>query len=93
MITLTLTIIMYTLYTIAPATINKFHHDNFIYTVPIVVYGVFRYLFLIFVKTKDDDVTEIVLKDKSLLLTVVVWGVAIMFLIYFGDKVKYIITF
>jgi len=92
-ISLTLTIMMYTLYTISPDTISRFHHDNFIYTVPIVVYGVFRYLYLIFVKSNEDDVTEIVLKDKLLLFTIVFWGLSIIFLIYFGDKIKYLVTF
>ena len=86
-ISLTLTIIMYALYTISPATINKFNHDNLIYTVPIVVYGIFRYLYLIFVKSNEDDVTEIVIKDKLLLSVIIIWFISVIFLIYFGQQI------
>ena len=44
MSSVTLTIISYALYTIDSEVIKRFGTDKLIYTVPLVIYGIFRYL-------------------------------------------------
>ena len=48
------TVITYILYTICPATVEKFHSTNLKYTIFFVVYGLFRYLYLIYNKKIED---------------------------------------
>ena len=42
------TIICYALYTLAPATVEKFGTERLVVTVPFVVFGIFRYMYLVF---------------------------------------------
>ncbi len=51
-------------------------------TIPLVIYGVMRYLQLIYDKDKGDSPAEVLLSDKPLLLTIALWGFAIVFIIY-----------
>ncbi|MBN2016324.1 decaprenyl-phosphate phosphoribosyltransferase [Candidatus Dojkabacteria bacterium] len=66
-------------------TFNTFHTKYFIFTIPLVIYGIFRYLYLVHEKDKGESPTETLLKDWPLLLTVVVWGLISMALIYFYE--------
>ena len=43
-------------------------------TVPFVLYGLFRYMYLVHVKNQGGEPEELVLKDRPLLLTVALWG-------------------
>ena len=45
----------YALYTIWPATVAKFHTEALLYTVPLVAYGIFRYLYLVRVSEQTED--------------------------------------
>ncbi len=80
-ITSTLSIICYILYTVAPETINK-HGPYLVYSTPLVVFGFLRYLYLVN-KEKMGSPVEVFLKDKNLFFTVLVWGLLILGLIYF----------
>lgn len=63
------TIITYAFY-----TFSSEHSKLLMVTIPIVLYGLFRYLFLINIKTRSDDgPTDDFLLDKNLLITVFVW--------------------
>ena len=46
---------------------------NLIYTVPFVVYGIFRYLFLLHLRAQGNDTAHDLLTDRHLLLTVACW--------------------
>lgn len=83
---MTLTVITYGLYTISPVTIKKFGNDNLIYTIPLVVFGLFRYTFLLF-KDKTEDVVEIVIKDKFIILTCVIWAFLVSMILYFNNYI------
>ncbi|MDK2944172.1 MAG: decaprenyl-phosphate phosphoribosyltransferase [Mesotoga sp.] len=79
--TASITIIAYTLYCLDPSTILKFNTDKFVYTVPFVTYGVFRYLLLLF-RNGEGDPTEVVTRDTGIVLTVLFWIVSVMLVIY-----------
>ncbi len=63
------TIITYAFY-----TFNSEHSKLLMVTIPVVLYGLFRYLFLINIKEHSDDgPTDDFLLDKNLLITVFIW--------------------
>jgi 4-hydroxybenzoate polyprenyltransferase len=52
-------------------------------TIPIVVYGVFRYLYLIFEKSEGESPERVFITDRPLLICVVFWLVTVAFFLYF----------
>jgi 4-hydroxybenzoate polyprenyltransferase len=79
-----LAILAYSIYTIWPATVEKLGTDKLVYTVPVVVYGFFRYLFLVRERGLGGNPSEILFRDAALSASVVVWAVAIVGLLYLG---------
>jgi 4-hydroxybenzoate polyprenyltransferase len=77
-------ILAYSIYTIWPATVAKFGSDKLVYTVPFVVYGFFRYLFLVRERGLGGNPSEILFRDRALLASVIAWMIAIVGLLYFG---------
>jgi 4-hydroxybenzoate polyprenyltransferase len=75
------TLMSYTLYTLAEQTIRKFGNRLWI-TIPIVVYIVFRYFFLVYAMGQGSDPSRTLLKDKPLLIGVLIWMVLVFFLVY-----------
>lgn len=51
-------------------------------TVPVVIFGVMRYMQLIYEKNEGESPHKVLMSDKTLLGTVVVWGVMVLFMIY-----------
>ena len=76
------TIVCYALYTVAPETVQRFHTDALVYSVPFVVYGVFRYLFLVHTLGKGGNPADVVLRDRPLLACVTLWAAYCSFVIY-----------
>lgn len=76
------TLLSYMLYCISPDTIQKFKTDHLIYTFPFVLYGIFRYLYLIYVQKKGGSPERIVISDGPLLLSIGLWGVTCILVIY-----------
>jgi 4-hydroxybenzoate polyprenyltransferase len=72
-ITAGMTVMSYALYTIDPKTEAKFHTANLIYTLPFVVYGIFRYFHLIYNHRRGGDPTGIFAKDIPMILDVLMW--------------------
>ncbi len=67
------TLIAYCLYTISEETVAKFGTRKLIYTVPFVLYGIFRYLYLIHLKAGGGSPESLIVKDKPLLLDLFLW--------------------
>lgn len=51
-------------------------------TIPFVIYGVMRYLQLIYEQDKGESPAEVLLTDKPLIATIFFWGLITVFLIY-----------
>ncbi len=64
------TILSYALYTLDPVTIHKLGTHDLIFTLPFVIYGVLRYMHMVQHRGVGGSPTEVVLKDKGILLTV-----------------------
>ena len=67
------TLVAYCLYTISEETVAKFGTRKLIYTVPFVLYGIFRYLYLIYLKAEGGSPESLIIKDKPLLLDLFLW--------------------
>jgi 4-hydroxybenzoate polyprenyltransferase len=71
----------YSLYTFSAPNLPQNH--AMMLTVPFVLYGLFRYMYLVHVKNLGGEPEELVLKDRPLLLTVGVWGLMVVVILYF----------
>lgn len=80
----TAAILAYSIYTIWPETVEKLGSDKLVYTVPFVVYGFFRYQFLVRERGLGGNPSEILFRDVALLMSVVAWMVAIVAILYLG---------
>jgi 4-hydroxybenzoate polyprenyltransferase len=76
------TVMSYALYTISEETIAKFQTTNLIFTLPFVLYGIFRYLYLVHQKVEGGRPEETLLTDRPLLLTVVGWTITVLIILY-----------
>lgn len=85
------TIGTYSLYTMAGETVQRFGTQKLIITMPFVMYGVFRYLYLIYTKNKGGDPTALLLNDFPTILNGLLWLLSIVYVIY-GSKLFTIIN-
>jgi 4-hydroxybenzoate polyprenyltransferase len=76
------TMIAYSIYTIWPATVAKFNTAGLIYTVPFVVYGLFRYMYLVVVRNKGGSPSEILVSDTPLVIDILLWLVVAALVLY-----------
>ena len=76
------TLIAYSIYTIWPATVAKFNTAGLIYTVPFVVYGLFRYMHLVIVRHKGGSPSEILMSDIPLVVDIILWLVVAGLVLY-----------
>jgi len=76
------TVMSYALYTISNDTIDRFGTRNLVFTIPFVIYGIYRYMYLIHQKQMGGNPSNIVLTDFPLLLNGLLWFAALIFIIY-----------
>lgn len=74
-------ILSYSLYTMNADTIRIHGTPNLIYTVPFVIYGVFRYIYLLHHQSRGGDPSHDLLRDPHLFVAVGAWLVATILLI------------
>jgi len=71
-------VLAYSIYTIWPETVEKFGTSNLVYTVPLVLIGIMRYLYLVYKKEKGGSPSDLLLHEKFLLVDVVAWIVLVI---------------
>ncbi len=76
------TVISYSLYTLSPETVSKFRTDNLWFTIPIVLYGVFRYLYLIYKGEKGGHPELIFFEDRHILASILLYVFVVGLIIY-----------
>jgi 4-hydroxybenzoate polyprenyltransferase len=80
-VTAALTITTYSLYALTSGIAVSVALEGFVWTVPLVVFGVFRYLGLVMTRNGGGDPAEMVLRDRLLIADVVAWiGVVVVLL-------------
>lgn len=72
----------YAFYTMAPDTVQKFGTDRLAWTIPFVIYGIFRYLYLVHQKEQGGSPTDVLITDLPLLADVALWALAIVAIVY-----------
>jgi len=76
------TLLAYSVYTIAPETIEKFGGRPLYLTIPFVLYGIFRYLYLMYAEEKGGNPSEHLYRDRPTLVNVILWGAALLAILY-----------
>jgi 4-hydroxybenzoate polyprenyltransferase len=72
------TILAYSLYTVAPETIARHGGVDLIFTVPFVIYGIFRYLYLLHSQQYGTDASREIFTDRHLLASAAGWFGAVI---------------
>jgi 4-hydroxybenzoate polyprenyltransferase len=76
------TIITYGLYTMSEATVAKFGTAHLVYTVPFVIYGVFRYLYLVHRREEGGRPEQTLISDAPLLIGILLWALTVGAILY-----------
>jgi 4-hydroxybenzoate polyprenyltransferase len=76
------TLVAYAFYTVSPDTVEKFHTNHLGLTLPFLLYGIFRYLYLVHQKEGGGSPSEMLLNDRPLLVCVALWALAVALIIY-----------
>jgi 4-hydroxybenzoate polyprenyltransferase len=75
------TIVAYSLYTFSAPNLPTNH--SMMLTVPFVIYAIFRYLYLVQVKHAGGEPEEILLSDRPLQISLVLWALVVLAVFYF----------
>jgi 4-hydroxybenzoate polyprenyltransferase len=76
------TVTTYALYTMSPETVAKFHTRLLPLTLPFVLYGIFRYLYLLYRRDLGGNPSDLLVTDRGLLLDALLWMLATLAIIY-----------
>ena len=71
-------LVCYSIYTLWPETVAKFGTPWLGATIPFVVFGIFRYMDLVYRQDKGDRPEQILLTDGPLMADVVLYGLAVL---------------
>jgi 4-hydroxybenzoate polyprenyltransferase len=76
------TVVAYAIYTVSPEVREKLGTDKLYLTIPFVLFGIFRYLYLVHQREEGGNPTQLLLSDRPLLLDVLLWVVTAALLLY-----------
>jgi 4-hydroxybenzoate polyprenyltransferase len=76
------TVVAYAIYTVSPEVREKLGTDRLYLTIPFVLYGIFRYLYLVHQREEGGNPTQLLLTDQPLLVDVVLWILTASLLLY-----------
>ena len=78
------TLIAYALYTFDERTVQVFETNRLGFTIPFVIYGLFRYLYLVHQREEGGSPEMVLLSDPGILLDVLLWIATACAIIYIG---------
>jgi 4-hydroxybenzoate polyprenyltransferase len=76
------TVMSYSLYTLSDDVMRKFPGKRLELTIPFVLFGIFRYLYLVHRTSDAGSPIRLLLTDRVLLAVVLLWAAAVIFIIY-----------
>jgi 4-hydroxybenzoate polyprenyltransferase len=78
------TVTAYALYTMSPGAVARYHTSLMPATLPFVLYGIFRYLYLIYRCHLGGNPSDMIVRDRPLLLNTLLWLAVILLTLYGG---------
>jgi 4-hydroxybenzoate polyprenyltransferase len=76
------TLVAYSVYATSPETAERLQTTRLGLTIPFVLYGIFRYLYLVHQKRTGGSPADLLLSDKPLLACVALWVVSVAVILY-----------
>ncbi|MBN2310244.1 MAG: UbiA prenyltransferase family protein, partial [Candidatus Hydrogenedentes bacterium] len=78
-------LLSYTIYTCSPEVVERLGTDKLYLSLPFVIYGLFRYMYLVHLEGSGGDPSRTLVNDLPTLVTVLLWGVTNVAIIYWGS--------
>ncbi len=78
------TIVSYALYTLWPDTVQKFGSNHLSFTLPFVMFGLFRYLDLVYRHEQGGHPEKILLTDMPLIVNLALYGLTVLGILYWS---------
>jgi len=78
----TLTVVFYGLYAISSDIVERIGNHNMVYSLVFVIYGIFRYLYLVHVKKLGDDPGDVIFSDIPTMINMALWIFYIIVVLY-----------
>ena len=80
------TVMAYALYTFTADNLPRAIKDShaMMLTIPFVIYAIFRYLYLVYQKDEGGTPEELLLRDRPLLISIILWGITAVSILYWG---------
>ena len=76
------TVVAYAIWTVSPEIREKLGTEKLYLTIPFVLFGIFRYLYLVHQREEGGNPTQLLLTDRPLLLDVLLWILTAAVLLY-----------
>lgn len=76
------TVVAYAIYTASPEVAERLGTDKLFLTIPFVLFGIFRYLFLVHQREEGGNPTQILLRDRPLIVDLGLWVLTCLLLLY-----------
>ena len=75
-------ILSYALYSVADRTVKSFGTEGLVYTTIFVIFGIFRYMYLVYKKEKGENVIEVILTDMPMMINLILYVLTAVYIIY-----------
>ncbi|MBP5707298.1 MAG: UbiA family prenyltransferase, partial [Spirochaetales bacterium] len=75
----------YAFYAIDTVTTDKFGSGGLVYSIPFVLFGLFRYIYLLYCENKGSNPEELAVKDWGIIFAVFGWIAVVVYVIYFSS--------
>lgn len=80
-------VVSFMLYATDKRTLDVFKTDYLVYTLPLVVYAIFRFALLV-EHGRVDGPTAVLLRDRPFQAAIVLWGAAVLLIVYRGQALR-----
>jgi len=81
-------LISYALYTINENTIEYFGNDYIFYSNIFAAFGIFRFMYLSYKKSKGENATEVMLTDLPMMINLILYVLFIIFVVYYSRLIR-----
>jgi 4-hydroxybenzoate polyprenyltransferase len=75
-------IICYSLYSVADKTVSYFNSESLVYTTIFVIFGIFRYMYVVYHENKGENVVEVLFSDRPMLINSIAYILVTFYIIY-----------